>query len=251
MDWPGVERGPRPSGTQPVILPDRSGCGGAALHSPLMPGRQGGQRSSRAAPRAAERARPTLEVVAASAGVSRATASRVLRGASNVSDGGARGGAPGRRRALLHRQPGGSVARHPAQRLRSPSSSPRTEDRMFGDPYFLGVLRGAQAEAAASGLQLVFVVASTDAETRALPALRAAVATSTGCCWCHCTATTRSPQRSSGPGCRPSSTAGRSATDTPIYSLSTRTTSAAAGRRPSCSSGAAHGGSPRSPARWT
>jgi DNA-binding LacI/PurR family transcriptional regulator len=39
-----------------------------------------------------------------------------------------------------------------------------SEDRLFGDPYFLMMLRGAQAETAAAGLQLVFVVASTDAE---------------------------------------------------------------------------------------
>jgi DNA-binding LacI/PurR family transcriptional regulator len=38
------------------------------------------------------------------------------------------------------------------------------EDRMFSDPYFLGVLRGAQAEAAAAGLQLVLAIAATPAE---------------------------------------------------------------------------------------
>ena len=38
------------------------------------------------------------------------------------------------------------------------------ETRMFGDPYFLAVLRGAQTEAAAAGMQLVFAIASTTAE---------------------------------------------------------------------------------------
>jgi DNA-binding LacI/PurR family transcriptional regulator len=40
-----------------------------------------------------------------------------------------------------------------------------SEERTFHDPYFLGVLRGAQAEAADAGVQLVFVIASTPAQT--------------------------------------------------------------------------------------
>ena len=36
------------------------------------------------------------------------------------------------------------------------------EDRFFSDPYFLGILRGAHAQTAQSGLQLVFIVASSE-----------------------------------------------------------------------------------------
>jgi len=40
-----------------------------------------------------------------------------------------------------------------------------SEDRLFGDPFFLAMLRGAQTEIAAAGLQLVFVVASNHTES--------------------------------------------------------------------------------------
>jgi DNA-binding LacI/PurR family transcriptional regulator len=107
---------------------------------------------------------PTLEVVAARAGVSRATASRVLRGASNVSQE-ARdavvqaahdiGYTPNRAARSLVTRRSDSVAFLVAE----------SEDRLFGDPYFLSMLRGAQIEIAASGLQLLFVIASTAAES--------------------------------------------------------------------------------------
>jgi DNA-binding LacI/PurR family transcriptional regulator len=108
--------------------------------------------------------RPTLEIVAARAGVSRATASRVLRGASNVSD--------EAREAVLRAADEISYTVNRAARALVTRRSDtiaffvaENEDRMFHDPYFLGVLRGAQAEAAAAGLQLVFAVASSAAET--------------------------------------------------------------------------------------
>ncbi|MGH8963590.1 MAG: LacI family DNA-binding transcriptional regulator [Jatrophihabitantaceae bacterium] len=108
--------------------------------------------------------RPTLEVVAARAGVSRATASRVLRGASNVSE--------DARTAVLQaaaelRYTVNRAARSLVTR-RSDSVAflvAENQDRTFHDPYFLGILRGAQAEVAAAGLQLVFVIASTHADT--------------------------------------------------------------------------------------
>jgi DNA-binding LacI/PurR family transcriptional regulator len=108
---------------------------------------------------------PTLEVVAARAGVSRATASRVLRGASNVSD---------EAREAVHRAAGElsyrpNLAARALVTRRSDSVAflvAESEDRMFGDPYFLGMLRGAQAEIAAAGMQLVFVIASTRDETK-------------------------------------------------------------------------------------
>jgi len=110
-------------------------------------------------------ARPTLESVAARAGVSRATASRVLRGSSNVS-------ASARDAVLRAADEMAYTVNRAARALvtrRTDSIAflvAENEERMFGDPYFLGVLRGAQAEAAAGGMQLVFAIASTEAETR-------------------------------------------------------------------------------------
>jgi DNA-binding LacI/PurR family transcriptional regulator len=109
--------------------------------------------------------RPTLEVVAARAGVSRATASRVLRGSSNVSE-------AAREAVLRAADEMAYTVNHAARSLvtrRSDSIAflvAEDEERTFRDPYFLGVLRGAQAETAAAGMQLVFVIASTAAETR-------------------------------------------------------------------------------------
>jgi DNA-binding LacI/PurR family transcriptional regulator len=107
--------------------------------------------------------RPTLEMVAARAGVSRATASRVLRGSSKVS-----GSA---REAVLSAADEMAYTVNRAARAlvtrRSDSIAflvAENEDRMFRDPYFLGVLRGAQTEAAAAGMQLVFVIASSGPE---------------------------------------------------------------------------------------
>lgn len=107
--------------------------------------------------------RPTLEMVAARAGVSRATASRVLRGSSKVSG-------SARDAVLLAADEMAYTVNRAARALvtrRSDSIAflvAENEDRMFGDPYFLGVLRGAQTEAAAAGMQLVFVIASSAAD---------------------------------------------------------------------------------------
>jgi len=106
---------------------------------------------------------PTLEVVAARAGVSRATASRVLRGATNVSD--------DAREAVLQAARETAYAPNRAARSlvtrRSDSVAflvAESEDRLFNDPYFLAMLRGAHTQIAAAGLQLIFVIASTAAE---------------------------------------------------------------------------------------
>jgi DNA-binding LacI/PurR family transcriptional regulator len=110
-----------------------------------------------------QHARPTLEVVAARAGVSRATASRVLRGAHNVSD--------EARTAVLAAAHEIEYTPNLAARAlvtrRTDSLAflvAESEVRLFSDPYFLTMLRGAQAETAAAGMQLIFVVASTEAE---------------------------------------------------------------------------------------
>jgi DNA-binding LacI/PurR family transcriptional regulator len=107
--------------------------------------------------------RPTLEVVAALARVSRATASRVLRGDPRVRE--------ETREAVL--RAAGEVSYTVNRAARSLVTNrtdsvaflvAENEDRFFSDPYFLGMLRGAQAETARVGLQLVFVVASTPEE---------------------------------------------------------------------------------------
>jgi DNA-binding LacI/PurR family transcriptional regulator len=108
---------------------------------------------------------PTLEVVAARAGVSRATASRVLRGATNVSD-------EARESVLEAAREIAYTPNRAARALvtrRSESVAfliAESEDRVFTDPFFLGMLRGAQGEIADAGLQMVLVIASSAAEVR-------------------------------------------------------------------------------------
>lgn len=109
------------------------------------------------------RQQPTLEEVAARAGVSRATASRVLRGASNVSE---------QARTAVERA-ASEIAYAPNRAARALVTGrsdsvaflvAETEDRLFSDPFFLGMLRGAQSVIAEAGLQLVFTVSSSVAE---------------------------------------------------------------------------------------
>lgn len=106
---------------------------------------------------------PTLEQVAARAGVSRATASRVLRGGSSVSE---------QARAAVERA-AKEIAYAPNRAARALVTGrsdsvaflvAETEDRLFADPFFLGMLRGAHAVIAEAGLQLIFTVASSAEE---------------------------------------------------------------------------------------
>jgi DNA-binding LacI/PurR family transcriptional regulator len=105
----------------------------------------------------ATRSAPTLEEVAARAGVSRATASRVLRGDKKVSE--------HARTVVLEAAREISYVPNLAARSlvtgRSDSVAflvEETEERMFADPFFLGMLRSAQETVADAGLQLVFTV---------------------------------------------------------------------------------------------
>ncbi len=102
-------------------------------------------------------AAPTLEEVAARAGVSRATASRVLRGDAKVSQ--------RAKDAVMEAAKAISYVPNLAARSlvtgRSDSIAflvEESEERMFADPFFLGMLRSAQEAVADAGLQLVFTV---------------------------------------------------------------------------------------------
>jgi len=108
----------------------------------------------------APRKAPTLEEVAARAGVSRATASRVLRDDAKVSE--------RARAAVLEAAQAISYVPNLAARSlvtgRSDSIAflvEETEERMFADPFFLGMLRSAQEAVADAGLQLVFTVVNS------------------------------------------------------------------------------------------
>ncbi len=106
---------------------------------------------------------PTLESVAARAGVSRATAGRVLSGSPRVSDH-ARSAVlraadelsyvTNRAARSLMTRRGDSIAFVVAER----------EERFFADPFFSLVLRGVHAVVAEHDLALVFTAVSGDAE---------------------------------------------------------------------------------------
>jgi DNA-binding LacI/PurR family transcriptional regulator len=106
---------------------------------------------------------PTLEVVAARAGVSRATASRVLTGSPRVS--------PAAQEAVLR---AAEELRYLPNRAARSLVTRRTDsvafmvsesgERLFGDPYFGILLRGAHAEVSARGRQLVLTFAASDTE---------------------------------------------------------------------------------------
>lgn len=108
---------------------------------------------------------PTLSTVAARAGVSRATASRVLRGDPRV-------GAAARA-AVEHAAE--EVAYVPNQAARTLAARRpdaigflvgETTARLFDDPYFPAMLAGAQAVVAAADRPLLFLVAATEPEWR-------------------------------------------------------------------------------------
>lgn len=106
---------------------------------------------------------PTLESVAARAGVSRATAGRVLAGSPRVSE-------TARAAVLAAASELSYVTNRAARSLvtrRSDSLAfvvSESEERVFADPFFPAVLRGAHKVMADHHMQLVFVVLSTEAE---------------------------------------------------------------------------------------
>lgn len=106
---------------------------------------------------------PTLESVAALAGVSRATAGRVLAGSSHVSE--------RAKESVLEAAASLSYVTNRAARSlvtrRSDSIAfvvSESEERFFQDPFFPAVLRGTHSEVSAHHQQLVFVVLSSPAD---------------------------------------------------------------------------------------
>ncbi|WP_336921981.1 LacI family DNA-binding transcriptional regulator [Aquipuribacter sp. SD81] len=103
----------------------------------------------------------TLESVAAAAGVSRATASRVLTGSPRVSE-------SARERVLAAARELSYVPNAAARSLVTRRSDTvafvvcEPEEKFFSDPFFSTVLKGAHHVLAAHSLQIVFVVVSTD-----------------------------------------------------------------------------------------
>jgi DNA-binding LacI/PurR family transcriptional regulator len=103
--------------------------------------------------------------VAARAGVSRATASRVLRGDAKVSE-------RAREVVLAAAHEISYVPNLAARTLvtgRSESVAflvEESEERMFADPFFLGMLRSAQETVAEAGRQLVFTVMNRPEDQR-------------------------------------------------------------------------------------
>jgi DNA-binding LacI/PurR family transcriptional regulator len=106
---------------------------------------------------------PTLESVAARAGVSRATAGRVLAGSSTV-------GEQAREAVLRAAAELSYVTNRAARSLMTRRSDSiafvvaEPEERFFADPYFSQVLRGAHAALAARDVQLVFALLGDAAE---------------------------------------------------------------------------------------
>ncbi len=108
-------------------------------------------------------ARPTLEMVASRAGVSRGTASRALNGGLNVSA-----------KALAAVQAAAdelgyrpNLAARSLVLGRSESVGlvvSETDERLFGDPFFAAVVRGAHRELSSAGIQLVLALAQSDEE---------------------------------------------------------------------------------------
>ncbi|MGG8410207.1 LacI family DNA-binding transcriptional regulator [Streptomyces sp. 12297] len=107
--------------------------------------------------------RPTLDEVAALAGVGRGTVSRAINGSPGVS---------ARARAAVARAVSdlGYVPNQAARALAGSRTDavalviPETEARLFAEPYFLGLIRGVSAELAMSDKQLLLTLVRSDQE---------------------------------------------------------------------------------------
>jgi len=106
------------------------------------------------------RDRPTLEKVALRAGVSRATASRVVNGFAQGRPGDPRRGAPGRGRAGLRAEPGGRGAWSPSAPTCSPGRTRAGQPGLLRRPVLPGLIKGVSEELDASDKQLVLTLAT-------------------------------------------------------------------------------------------
>lgn len=109
------------------------------------------------------RRRPTLEDVAARAGVSRATASRALTGSPRVTDE-TRAAVAGAAEVLgyIPNRAARSLASHRTETVALVVSEPSVH--LFADPFFAGTIRGIGAGLAESQYQLVLLMSQTDAD---------------------------------------------------------------------------------------
>ncbi|KUJ69182.1 LacI family transcriptional regulator [Streptomyces albus subsp. albus] len=113
------------------------------------------------------RGRPTLEEVAARAGVGRGTVSRVVNGSPRVSD---------RTRAAVERAIAelGYIPNRAARALAADRTDavalviPEPETRLFAEPYFCDIIRGVGAELADTDLQLLLTLVRTPKERQRL-----------------------------------------------------------------------------------
>ncbi|WP_128378710.1 LacI family DNA-binding transcriptional regulator [Streptomyces cavernae] len=111
--------------------------------------------------------RPTLEEVAARAGVGRGTVSRVINGSPRVSD--ATRAAVEAAVAELGYVPNTAARALAANRTDAIALVvPEPETRFFAEPYFSDVLRGVGAELSETEMQLLLIFAGSDRERRRL-----------------------------------------------------------------------------------
>lgn len=107
--------------------------------------------------------RPTLEEVAARAGVGRGTVSRVINGSPKVS-------AKAREAVLAAIKELGYVPNRAARTLVTNKTDTvalvvsESEQRVFGEPYFAGLVRGISAALSETGLQLILAMAQSREE---------------------------------------------------------------------------------------
>jgi DNA-binding LacI/PurR family transcriptional regulator len=123
--------------------------------------------------RTADVRRPTLNAVAARAGVGRGTVSRVINGSPKVS---------ARSRAAVEKAIAelGYVPNRAARSLATRRTDavalvvPDAGTRLFSEPYFSGIIRGVSSELTGAGMQLLLVLTSDEKEHGRLAAYLAA-----------------------------------------------------------------------------
>ena len=120
-------------------------------------------RNNRAMTVPTERRSPTLEEVAARAGVGRGTASRVVNGSSQVSE-------SARSAVLQAIDDLGYVPNRAARSLVTRLTDSvalvvsESDERFFGEPFFARIVRGVSSALAETPLQLLLAIAQTPAE---------------------------------------------------------------------------------------